>query len=220
MSTNSPVCSLSDDRETQLLNSLSSLESRLEFVCNITSLHSANCVKCKTPEAQDSIEIMADSSTSSCFTHMKSDLSEFEVLDNKDLVVKTASKTNSLRITGKGAMILMHKVTHKGKRCSVTTCLYPVYYLPGLLTRLISVGHLLNSGFELGGSSSLLSSVLKSSLVWSKWATGNRNHGLQLPILGQPQLNRLRPVLLGSVASKNWFWPVLTNFLCIFIEFY
>ena len=98
---------------------------------------------------------MADSGTSSCFTHTKSDLSEFEVLDNKDLVVKTASKTNSLKITGKGAMIISHKVTHKGKSHSVTTRLYPVYYLPGLLTRLISVGHLLNSGFKLRGSSSL-----------------------------------------------------------------
>ena len=179
MSTNSPVCLLSDDEKTQLLNRLSSLESRLEFVCNITSLHSANCVKCKTPKAQDSIEIMADSGTSSCFMHTKSNLSEFEVLDDKDLVVKTASKANSLKITGKGAMILTHKVTHKGKRHSVTTHLYPVYYLPGLL---ISVGHLLNSGFELRGSSSLLSStavacnliwpLMQSLIAWAKIYTG------------------------------------------------
>ena len=78
-------------------------------------------MKCKTPKARNVIEIMADSSASSCFTHIKSDLSEFEVLDNKDLVVKTASKTNSLRITGKGVMIITHKVTHKGKSHSVTT---------------------------------------------------------------------------------------------------
>ena len=110
---------------------------------------------------------MADSSTSSCFTHMKSDLSEFEVLDDKDLVIKTASKTNSLRITGIGAIILMHKVTHKSRRHSVTTHLYPVYYLPGLLNRLISVGHLLNSGFELRGSSSLLSvTAVARNSIW------------------------------------------------------
>ena len=121
MSNDSHNCTLSDEEKTQLLDSLSSLESRIEFVCNITSSHIANCVKCKTPKAQNVIEIMADSSASSCFTHTKSDLGEFEVFDDKDLVVKTASKTKSLRITGKGAMIIMHKVTHKGKSCSVTT---------------------------------------------------------------------------------------------------
>ena len=121
MSTNSPTCTLSDDKKTQLLDSLSSLESRLEFVYNITSLYTANCVRCKTPKAKNVIEIMADSSTSSCFTHTKSDLSEFEVLDDKDLVVKTASKANSLKITGKGTIIITHKVTHKDKSHSVTT---------------------------------------------------------------------------------------------------
>ena len=157
VSTNSPNCTLSDDKKTQLLDSFSSLESRIEFVCNITSSHIANCVKCKTPKAKKVIEIMADSGASGCFTHTKSDLSEFEVLDDKDLVVKTASKTNSLRITGRGAIMITHKITHKGKSRSVTTQLYPVYYLPGLLTRLISIGQLLNSGLELRGSSSLLS---------------------------------------------------------------
>ena len=34
---------------------------------------------------------MADSGASDRFTHTQSDLSQFEVLDNKDLVVKTAS---------------------------------------------------------------------------------------------------------------------------------
>ena len=111
--------------------------------------------------------MMANSSTSSCFMHMKSDLREFKVLDDKELIIKTASKTNSLKITGKGAMILMNKVTHKGKRHSVTTHLYPVYYLPGLLTSSISVGHLLNSGFELRGSSSLLSfTAVACDSIW------------------------------------------------------
>ena len=112
---------LSDDEKTQLLISLSSLESRVELVCNNISSHTTKCVKCKTRKTQDVMEIMADSGASSSFMHTKSDLSEFEVLDNKNLVVKTASKTNSLRIKGRGAMILTHKVTHKGKSCSVTT---------------------------------------------------------------------------------------------------
>jgi hypothetical protein len=113
-------------------------------------------VKCKTHKTQDKIEIMADSSTSECFTHTQSDLTEFEVLDDNELVVKTASKTNSFKIKGKGAWIITHKVLHRGKKPSITSCLYPVYYLPGLTHWLMSVGHLLNDGLELKGSSSSL----------------------------------------------------------------
>jgi hypothetical protein len=89
-------------------------------------------VKCKTHKNQDKIQIMADSGASNCFTHTQSDLTEFEVLDDKDLVVKTTSKTVSLKIKGKGAWMITHEVTHRGKKQSITSCLYPVYYLPGL----------------------------------------------------------------------------------------
>jgi hypothetical protein len=75
---------------------------------------------------------MADSGASNCFTHTQSDLTEFEVSDNKDLVVNTASKTNSLKIKGKGAWIITHEVTHRGQKQSITSHLYPVYYLSGL----------------------------------------------------------------------------------------
>jgi Integrase core domain len=110
---------------------------------------------------------MADSGTSNCFTHTQSDLTEFEVLDNNDLVVKTASKTNSLKIKEKGAWIITHEVTHRGKKQSITSRLYPVYYLPGLTHWLMSVGHLLNDGLELKGSSSSLEfSAGTSSTKW------------------------------------------------------
>jgi hypothetical protein len=133
VSTNFTVCTLTKDEKLQLLSSLSSLENRVELFCNNKcSSDLSNCVKCKTHKAQDKIEIMADSGTSNCFTHTQSDLSEFEVLDDKELVVKTASKTNSLKIKGKGAWIITHEVTHKGKKQSVTNRLYPVYYFPGL----------------------------------------------------------------------------------------
>jgi hypothetical protein len=48
--------------------------------------------------------------------HSKSDLTEFEVLNDNDLVVKTASKTVSLKITGKGAWMITHKVTQREKK--------------------------------------------------------------------------------------------------------
>jgi hypothetical protein len=156
VSTNFTVCTLTNDKKSQLLSSLSSLESRVELFCNKCSSNSSNCVKCKTQKTQDKIKIMADSGTSECFTHTHGNLTEFEVLDDKDLVVKTASKTNSLKIKGKGAWIITHEVTHRGKKRSITSCLYPVYYLPGLTHRLMSVGHLLNDALELKGSSSSL----------------------------------------------------------------
>jgi hypothetical protein len=116
VSTNFTICTLTKDEKLQLLSSLSSLESRVELICNKCSSNSSKCVKCKTRKTQDKIEIMADSGASNCFMHTQSNLTEFEILDDNDLVVKTASKTNSLKIKGKGAWIIMHKVTHKGKK--------------------------------------------------------------------------------------------------------
>jgi hypothetical protein len=157
VSTNFTVCTLTKDKKLQLLISLSSLESRVELFCNNKcSANLSNCVRCKTLKNQDIIKIMADSSASNCFMHSKSNLTEFEVVNNNDLVVKTASKAVSLKITGKGVWMITHKVTQRGKKQSVTSCLYPLYYLPGLTHRLMSVGHLLNNGLKLEGSSSSL----------------------------------------------------------------
>jgi hypothetical protein len=132
VSTNFTIYTLTKDKKLQLLSSLSSLESRVELICNKCSSDSSKCVKCKTHKTQDKIEIMADSGASNCFTHTQSDLSEFEVLNDNELVVKTASKNNSLKIKGKGAWIITHEVTHREKKRSITSRLYPVYYLPGL----------------------------------------------------------------------------------------
>jgi hypothetical protein len=86
------VCTLTKDEKSQLLSSLSSLESRVEVFCNKCSFNLSNCVKCKTHKTQDKIEIMADSGTSECFTHTQSDLTEFEVLDNNELLLKLQVK--------------------------------------------------------------------------------------------------------------------------------
>jgi hypothetical protein len=114
VSTNFTVCTLTKDEKLQLLSHLSSLENRVLLFCNNKcSSNLSNCVKCKTQKTQDKIKIMADSGASNCFTHTQSDLSEFEVSDDNELVVKTASKTNSLKIKGKGAWIITHEVTHR-----------------------------------------------------------------------------------------------------------
>jgi hypothetical protein len=115
VSTNFTICTLTKDKKLQLLSSLNSLESRIELFCNKCS-SSSECVKCKTRKTQDKIEMMADSDASNCFTHLQSNLTEFEVLNDNDLVVETASKTVSLKITGKGVWMITHEVTQRGKK--------------------------------------------------------------------------------------------------------
>jgi hypothetical protein len=117
VSTNFIICTLTNDRKSQLLSSLSSLQSRVELFCNNNcSSNFSKCVKCKTQKTQDKIGIMADSCASNCFMHTQNDLTEFEVLNNNDLVGKTASKTVSLKITDKGAWMITHEVTQRGKK--------------------------------------------------------------------------------------------------------
>jgi hypothetical protein len=48
VSTNFTVCTLTKDKKLQLLSSLSSLESRVELICNKCSSNLSKCVKCKT----------------------------------------------------------------------------------------------------------------------------------------------------------------------------
>jgi hypothetical protein len=48
VSTNFTICTLTKDKKLQLLSSLSSLESRVELICNKCSLNLSKCVKCKT----------------------------------------------------------------------------------------------------------------------------------------------------------------------------
>ena len=49
---------------------------------------------------------------------------------------------------------------------------------------------------------------VRSGFSVPKWATGNHNRGFSCPFWGQPQPNRLGPVLIGSVASNNRLKPV------------
>jgi hypothetical protein len=96
VSTSLTVCTLTKDEKLQLLSSLSSLESRVELFCNNNcSSNLSNCEKCKTHKTQDKIKIMADSGAGNCFTHTQSDLTEFEVLNDNDLVVKLQVKPSS-----------------------------------------------------------------------------------------------------------------------------
>ena len=135
----------------QLLVALGSLSSSVEQYM----LHSANCVKCKKNKKQDLIELLADSSTSLNFTHKRSDLSEFQEVYDDDFNIQTAVKSSPLAVKGVECMFLMTSVT-SGSRSKKLIHLYPVFYVPGINHRFLSVGTLLNQGLMLRGSSSHL----------------------------------------------------------------
>ena len=135
----------------QLLVALGSLASSVEQYMP----HSINCVKCKKKSGQGLIEMLADSGTSLNFTYDRSDLSEYQEISDEDFSVQTASKSPSLAVKGVGSMFLTISRGPK-KRTKVTIWLYPVFYVPGINHRFLSVGTLLNQGLMLKGSSSSL----------------------------------------------------------------
>ena len=99
--------------------------------------------------------MLADSGASLNFTHDQSNLSEYQEISDKDFSVQTASKSPSLAVKGVGSMFLTISRGPK-KRTEVTIWLYPVFYVPGINHRFLSVGTLLNQGLTLWGSSSSL----------------------------------------------------------------
>ena len=117
--------------------------------------HSENCVKCKKNRRQDLIELLADSSTLLNFTHEWSDLSKFQEVHDDDFNVQTAMKSPPLAVKGVECMFLTTSATSRS-RSKRLICLYPVFYIPGINHRFLSVGTLLNQGLMLRGSLSRL----------------------------------------------------------------
>ena len=94
------------------------------------------------------IEFIGDSGASATFTYSLDDFIEYQKLD-RSLEARTANKGVPLKILGKGTVLLHHKV-EKGK--SVIIWLNPVYYIPGLSIRLLSIGEWLQQGCILRGT--------------------------------------------------------------------
>ena len=150
---NSSFSTLSTDKYQQLLRVLSSLESRIDLI----RIYSSCCKKCDKKINKHDIDFLADSGASLSFTPYRSDLTEFETINDDGMKVQMASKENQLKITGKGSVFFTHFVKEKGKLVHMNGRLYPVFYIPGLSVRLLSVGSLLNDReLELRGTSSSL----------------------------------------------------------------
>src|ERR1700678_3582912 len=109
--------------------------------------HSVNCAKC-VKKHKDQIDLLADSGASLHFTNARSDLSDYEVVDDKDFTVTTASVGHPLTVAGRGSMYLTTSGNHRQEAGRVIR-LYPVFYVKGLTHKYLSVGALLNSGLEL-----------------------------------------------------------------------
>jgi hypothetical protein len=89
---------------------------------------------------------LLDSGASAHFTHDIRDFIEYTSFTPSERTpVKTAS--NVIYIEGKGTVLLQHYVDNK----LVTTRLYPVLYIPNLMTRLLSMGEFLQQGMRVSG---------------------------------------------------------------------
>jgi hypothetical protein len=106
-----------------LVNSLNKIE-----------LHTQKCEKCKHKMVDRTAWIL-DSGASKHFTSTKVDFIDYEVISNAP-EVQTASKA-TLRIEGKGTILLNHLVKNRGTRVVKTTRIYPVLYIPGLSVKLL-----------------------------------------------------------------------------------
>ena len=147
-----PYLSTTTTNSNQLLAAIDSVVSSIEN--NHYNSHVISCVKCAQSKNSHQIEILADSGTSLHLTNQRSDLCEYKEIEAVPL--ETASAHSSLKAVGKGAMFISTSVLSKGKETDQTICLYPVFYIKGLMHKYLSIGTLMNQGLELRGSSSEL----------------------------------------------------------------
>jgi hypothetical protein len=112
------------------------------FACN-----SSNCVNCKNKKLND-LTFLGDSSASQTFTFEISNFSTYEKITNSPQV-QTADKKTVMHIVGKGTVFIIHEVeTNSGKISTQSKALHPVYHIPGLPARLLSVRSLLAGGLS------------------------------------------------------------------------
>ena len=149
-----PCISLTSD-ETNLLDkqlrilvaTISSLGSDCNLNKNITC-HSSGCTKCKKNQGLD---FLGDSGASLSFTPERSDFSTYEEIRDGPQV-QTADENTQMRIIGKGTIFITHEAEDSlGKFTTRNGALHPVYHIPGLSTRLLSIGSLLVGGLSLRG---------------------------------------------------------------------
>jgi hypothetical protein len=108
----------------------------------------AQCNRCKGKSASKMGTLwLLDYGASLHFTHDFNDFIEYETAKLADrMPVRTT--LDIIHVEGKGTVLLEHKVNNK----LVQTCLYPVHYIPKILTCLISMGQFLNDSLSVKGN--------------------------------------------------------------------
>ena len=126
--------------------------------------HFVNCSKCKKgkkPDISSHHDWLLDSGASQHFTNDMSDFTDYQPIESQK--INTTAKHAPLEIKGKGTVFLNHYVQTPQGWLEKTTHLYPVFYIPGLSIRLMSVGVLLNNGFLMYGSSAKIAFYRRDS---------------------------------------------------------
>jgi len=103
---------------------------------------------------------MLDSGSSSHFTLHKSDFMDYELLQSPQ-EVKTAAHT--IYLVDKGAVFIDHIMILKGKKVNKTLRIYPVYHLPHLTVRLLSLSTFLQ-GLSIYGNALRISLLTNSKI--------------------------------------------------------
>ena len=99
-------------------------------------------------------QFIADTGASNTFTFDKNDFVAF-VEDNG--TIQTDDKKAVLQVQGYGTVFIKHNIMIKGKVCTVTSKLQPIYYAPEISYRLFSVRSLLQKGYCLKGDKAQIS---------------------------------------------------------------
>jgi hypothetical protein len=122
---------------------------------NKYDVHASSCEKCKGQINKDDCQWIMDSGASKHFTPELSDFADFQPYNGPKLTT-TAVKA-LLQIKGEGTVFLTHTVTNKsGTKREVITHFSPVYHVPGMSVRLMSLGELLLNGCEVRGDAEAL----------------------------------------------------------------
>ena len=142
---------------------------RIPLIENKVFEHGAECEKCKKgkrPKSSptETVWIM-DSGASKHFTNELSDFAEYTPLKNGPRL-STAAKKAPLQVKGEGTVFLTHEITKSnGMKCRVITHFYPVFYVPGMSLRLMSMGELLVNGHTVIGDAISMKFFQKNSCI-------------------------------------------------------
>ena len=115
-------------------------------------VHASSCEKCKeNKHKKGDCHWIMDSGASRHFTPTLSDFADFRPYDGP--ILSTAAKSTPLQIKGEVTVFLSHLVKDKN---GSKTCFHPVYHVPGMSIRLMSLGELLLNGCNVWGNEEAL----------------------------------------------------------------